>query len=73
MVNSLEPEFNDRVIFLVANLTTQEGRIFAEMNDSGRVTLLFFNPDGSRIHKLTGVQDAEFLRKVFTRVFKLEG
>ena len=73
MVNSLEPEFNDRVTFLVANLTTQEGRIFAEMNDSGRVTLLFFNPDGSRIHKLTGVQDAEFLRKAFTRVFKLEG
>ncbi|HCP36176.1 MAG TPA: hypothetical protein QF887_14105 [SAR324 cluster bacterium] len=73
MVNSLEPEFKDRVTFLVANLATQEGRIFAEMNNSDKVTLLFFKPDGSRIHKLTGVQDADFLRKVFTRVFKLGG
>ena len=71
--NSLEPEFKDRVTFLVANLATQEGRIFAEMNNSDKVTLLFFKPDGSRIHKLTGVQDADFLRKVFTRVFKLGG
>ena len=73
MVNSLEPEFKEKVTFLVANLATQEGQVFAEMNDSGRVTLLFFKPDGSRIHKLTGVHDADFLRKVFTRVFKLEG
>ena len=73
MVNSLEPEFKEKVTFLVANLATQEGQVFAEMNDSGRVTLLFFKPDGFRIHKLTGVHDADFLRKVFTRVFKLEG
>ena len=71
MVNSLETEYEGKIIFLVANLSTKEGRLFAELNDSSRVTLLFFKPDGTRIQKLTGIHEPEYLRRVFNRVFKL--
>ena len=71
VVNSLENEFEGKIIFLDANLSTKEGRLFAELNNSSRVTLLFFNPDGTRIRKLTGIHEPDYLRRVLNRVFKL--
>ena len=71
MVNSLEQEFEGRIEFLVANLSNKEGRLFAQLHNSSKVTLLFFKPDGTRIHSITGVQDADYLRRVFERLFNL--
>lgn len=72
MVHSLEPEYKGRIVFLVANLTTREGRLFAELHNTGKVSLLFFKPDGTKITTLSGVQQPQYLRKVFNRVFELK-
>ena len=72
MVNSLQPEYKGKIRFLVANLNSTEGRWFAEYHNVGRVTLIFFKPDGTKISTLNGEQQPDFLRRVFDRVFKLE-
>ena len=72
MVNSLKPEYEGNIRFLVANLNSSEGRWFAEYHNVNKVTLLFFKPDGTKISSLTGEQEPDFLRRVFDRVFKLK-
>ena len=68
----LQPEYKGKIRFLIANLNSKEGRIFAEYHNVIRVTLLFFKPDGTKISTLNGEQQPDFLRRVFDRVFKLE-
>ena len=72
MVNSLKPEFEGKIRFLTANLNSKQGKWFAEYHNVGRVTLLFFNPDGTKISSLSGEQEPDFLRRVFDRVFEIE-
>ena len=72
MVNSLQPEFEGKIRFLTVNLNSSEGKWFAEYHNVGRVTLLFFKPDGTKISSLSGEQNPEDLRRVFNRVFELE-
>ena len=72
MVNSLEPEFEGKIRFLTANLNSSEGKWFAEYHNVGRVTLLFFNPNGTKISSLNGEHTPDDLRTVFNRVFELE-
>ena len=72
MVNSLQPEFEGKIRFLTANLNSSEGKWLAEYHNVGRVTLLFFKPDGTKISSLSGEQESEHLRLVFDRVFELE-
>ena len=71
MVNSLKDEFKGKIIFRVANLQTAEGQAFAQVNNVGSVTLVFFRGDGTKITTLTGERSAEFLRKAFNRAFRL--
>ena len=72
MVNSLQPEFEGKIRFLTANLNSSEGKLFAEYHNVGRVTLLFFKPNGTKISSLSGEQNPDDLRRVFNRVFELE-
>ena len=72
MVNSLQPEYEGKIRFLTANLNTSEGKLFAEYHNVGKVTLLFFKPDGTKISSLSGEQEADYLRRVFKRVFEFE-
>ncbi|MDG1177326.1 MAG: hypothetical protein P8L36_02555 [SAR324 cluster bacterium] len=72
MVNSLKPEYEGKIRFLVANLNSKEGRWFAEYHNVSKVTLLFFKPDGTKISSLNGEQEVDFLRRVFDRVFMLK-
>tara|TARA_B100000700_G_C14945908_1_gene809163 strand:- start:885 stop:1100 length:216 start_codon:yes stop_codon:yes gene_type:complete len=71
VVNSLKPEFNNKITFLIANLDSTEGRYFAEYHNANRVTLLFFNPKGEKVSTLSGELDPQYLRNIFNRVFKL--
>ena len=71
MVNSLKPEYTEKIRFILANLNSREGRWFAEYHNVGRVTLIFFKPDGTKINSLTGELDPKNLRKIFDRVFNL--
>ena len=70
MVNSLKPEYEDKIRFVFADLNTREGRWFAEYHNASRVTLIFFKPDGTKITSISGEKEPEFLRKVLNRVFK---
>ena len=72
MVNSLKPEYEEKIRFLTANLNSAEGKWFAEYHNVDRVTLLFFKPDGTKINSLSGEQERDYLRRVFDRVFELE-
>ena len=66
------PEFEGKIRFLTANLNSSEGKWFAEYHNVGRVTLLFFKPNGTKISSLSGEQTPDDLRRVFNRVFELE-
>ena len=72
MVNSLKPEYEGKLRFLTANLNSTEGKWFAEYHNAGRVTLLFFKSDGTKISSLSGEQEPDYLISVFDRVFELE-
>jgi hypothetical protein len=72
VVNSLKPEYEGKIRFLIASLNSSEGKWFAEYHNVSRVTLLFFKPDGTKISTLTGEQEPDFLRRVFNRVFELK-
>ena len=71
VVNSLKQEYENRIHFLLIDINTSEGRSFAQLHEVGKVTLVFFNPEGKRIAILTGVQKQKFLRVAFDRAFKL--
>ena len=72
MVNSLKSEYEGKIRFLTVNLNSTEGKWFAEYHNVGRVTLLFFRPDGTKISTLSGEQEPDYLKRVFNRVFELE-
>lgn len=71
MVHSLQPEFTGKIRFLIADITSREGRALAQVHNVSNVTLLFFSPDGTRLATLTGLQEPDYLRRAFTRAFKL--
>ncbi len=64
-VDSLQEEFRADVDFLIADLSRPEGQAFANQQQVGSVTLVFFAQDGQRLGELEGRQEPEFLRKVF--------
>ncbi|MBF0236448.1 MAG: hypothetical protein HQM12_01985 [SAR324 cluster bacterium] len=73
MVNLLKPEYEGKILFLMADITSQEGKWFAQYHEVPIITLMFFGPDGKRITTLQGVQTEDFLRRAFNRVFKISG
>ena len=64
-VASLRGEFQADVDFLIADLSRPEGQAFANQQQVGSITLVFFAQDGQRLGALEGLQEPEFLRKVF--------
>ena len=71
MVHSLQPEFTGKIRFLVADISSREGRAFAQVHNVEKITLLFFSPEGTRLATLTGLQEPDYLRRAFKRAFKL--
>ncbi|MEM9724496.1 MAG: hypothetical protein AAF909_03415 [Pseudomonadota bacterium] len=63
---ALEAEFGaDRLTYLVANITTQRGRAFANSHGVRHVTLVLLDGEGARRQVITGVQSAQMLRGAF--------
>jgi hypothetical protein len=61
-VDALRPEFQGRVAFVLADLSTAEGQAFAASHEVGNTTLVFFDASGKRLATLVGVQDEGALR-----------
>ncbi|MCP4295351.1 MAG: hypothetical protein GY786_07070 [Proteobacteria bacterium] len=71
MVNSLKSEFEDDIKFVIADLTKDDGSAFGQAHDAGKITLILFRPDGSKITTLAGLRSENFYRRAFKRAFKL--
>jgi hypothetical protein len=72
VVDALRPEFSDQIAFVLVNLATPEGQLWAARQSARETTLVFFGASGRRIHTLWGQQDLEYLREVF-RQFAASG
>ncbi len=57
----------DRLQFLVADISSEEGRKLARDNHVGHVTLLFFDKNGRRRGVIVGNTTSEFLAEEFRR------
>ncbi len=64
MVDALRPEFNDRVAFVTADLSTSEGQVFAGRLGVGETTLVFFDRDGTPINRYHGTVTTANLRRL---------
>jgi hypothetical protein len=62
VVDALRPEFHGQVAFVLADLSTPEGRAFASRHDVGNTTLVFLDASGKRIETLVGAQAEGALR-----------
>lgn len=58
----------DEIIYLVADIKTQQGQIFAGRFGVPHVTLLLFDANGSLVQTLQGVRQADELRATFERL-----
>jgi hypothetical protein len=71
VVDTLRPEYDHRVAFVTADLSTLEGQAFAATAGVGETTLLFFAPNGNPVNQLQGVSTEDHLRKVIESTFQL--
>jgi len=58
--------------YVVANITTAEGRRLAQVHDVGNVTLLLFDGAGKKRRTLRGTADREILEDAFRRHLRAE-
>ena len=65
--NTLSDE--PQIAFKLANIKTSEGKALQTKYDVPHVTLLFFDKDGELVHTTTGLQTANEIRAVISRVF----
>lgn len=65
--------FDDELVYLVANITTAEGRNLAAAHNVGNVTLLLFDGAGRRQDILMGSQTAAVLERRFRRLVDQDG
>jgi len=56
----------ENLVYLVASLKTDAGRIFAGRFGAQRVTLLFFDADGRMSNVAQGIRDRDVLKAMFT-------
>jgi hypothetical protein len=72
VVDTLRPEYEDRVAFVIADLSTPEGQAFAATAGAGETTLLFFARNGNPVNQLQGVSTEDHLRQVIESTFQLK-
>lgn len=65
--SALRP-YNDEVQWRVANIGTNEGRLFANRHGVSHVTLVLFDEQGRRVQTISGVQSTDELEPIFGRL-----
>lgn len=71
-MDSLIPEFQSHAVFVLLDITTPEGRVFAIRHNVPNTVLIFFDGDGQRIETIYGVQEKEELRGKIERILGLK-
>lgn len=69
LLNSIRPEYEDRINFLIAQFGLPEGVAFANRNQAGDGTVLFFDSEGNPVHRLHLPDSEEQLRQVLDLAF----
>lgn len=68
-LNKLRGDYEGRVIFLVADIYTPEGKEFATAHGTESAALVFFAPNGEKLTMLHGLQDKDTIRKNIDQAF----
>ena len=63
VLNSVRNQFKGRVLFLLTDYDTPEGREFIAANNAARITLVLFDAAGRPVKVLTAPQTAENVQK----------
>jgi hypothetical protein len=71
VVDTLRPEYEDRVAFVTADLSTLEGQAFAATAGVGETTLLFFDRSGNPLNQQQGATTEANLRRLIDSTFQL--
>lgn len=69
--NKVRGEYEGRVEFLVADLNLPAGRQFAQRYNVPGITVLFFSPNGTVVHTLSGLQEPAVLKNTLEQAFSL--
>lgn len=68
-MNAVRDDFEERVAFIVADINTPEGKLFADSHGFGQAALAFFAANGDRLQVLYSEQTGESLRQHLNTVF----
>ncbi|MFO8003463.1 hypothetical protein [Thioalkalivibrio sp.] len=63
LLNTIRPEYGDRVEFLAAHLGHPDGQAFARRHDMRDATVVLFSGDGRRLATLRAPQGADQVRE----------
>jgi hypothetical protein len=63
VLNEIRGRYAGRVVFLLTDYDTPEGRAFIAANNAARITLVLFDPSGKRVRVLQAPQTAASLQK----------
>jgi hypothetical protein len=63
LLNTIRPEYDDRVEFLAAHLGHPDGQAFARRHDMRDATVVLFSGDGQRLATLRAPQSAAQVRE----------
>ncbi|GJL75217.1 hypothetical protein [Nitrosomonas sp.] len=70
VMNEIRDEYDERLIFLVADIQTPDGRTFADRHGLMPTALVFFSSSGERRQTLYSPQTAESLRRELNTTFQ---
>ncbi|PTN11201.1 hypothetical protein [Nitrosomonas aestuarii] len=70
VMNEIRDEYDERLIFLVADIQTPDGRTFADRHGFQPTALVFFSASGENRQTLYSPQTAESLRRELNTTFQ---
>jgi hypothetical protein len=68
VVNEIRGQFAGRVVFLLTDYDTPEGRAFIAAHNAARITLVLFDPSGKEVKVLTAPQTPASLQKEIVEI-----
>ncbi len=69
--HAIEDEFSDVIHFLVADIRSPQGEMFADSRRVPPGSIIYYNAQGQRVHFVDGYQLPEQLRASFKTAFNL--
>ncbi len=69
LMNTIRPDYEDRIDFLIAQFGLPEGLAFASRYNAGDGTVLFFAGDGTNVHRLHLPDSEDQLRQTLDLAF----